>query len=85
MKNGFNEWSAEGADQMEIGEREIHKAELRRLIRNLGMKYSAAKHKSHHQNDPFSIYHFAQAMAYEEAIEIVKKTFSEDMREEDWI
>lgn len=72
---------------MAYDEKDIRKAELRRLIRNLGMKYSSAAHKTHNKNDPFSLYHFGQAMAYEEAIEIIKRFYgeTEDMKDEDWV
>lgn len=72
---------------MAYDEKDIRKAELRRLIRNLGMKYSSARHKAHGKNDPFALYHFAQALAYEESIEIIKKFFAEaeDMKDEDWV
>lgn len=72
---------------MAYDEKDIRKAELRRLIRNLGMKYSSASHRAHAKNDPFNLFHFGQAMAYEEAIEIVKKFFAEaeGMKDEDWV
>ena len=68
-----------------MNEREVQKAELRRLIRNIGMLYSSASHKAHNKQDPFAIYHFAQAMAYEECINIIKRHYSDEMKEEDWV
>jgi len=66
-----------------MGTGEVYQAELRRLIRNLGMKYASAKHKSL-QKDPFNMFHFGQYMAYEECIEIIKKIFHDEMKGEDW-
>jgi hypothetical protein len=69
--------------EKEMGTGEIYHAELRRLIRNLGMKYATARHKSV-QKDPFNLFHFGQALAYEEAIEIIKKVFHDEMKLDEW-
>ncbi|MGN7485304.1 hypothetical protein ACTHPB_27680 [Priestia megaterium] len=62
----------------------VYHAELRRLVRMVGIKYASAQHKSQMKGDQFAIYHLAQALAYEEAIRIIKMVFHEEMRGEDW-
>lgn len=48
------------------------------------MKYSSSLNKSNRKNDQFAIYYLAQALAYEEAIEIVKQVFHDEMKGEEW-
>ena len=62
----------------------VYQAELRRLVRMVGIKYANAQHKSQIKGDQFAIYHLGQALAFEEAIRIIKMVFHDEMRGEDW-
>lgn len=68
----------------EMDTRSIYQAELRRAVRNIGLKYASAQNKAHLQEDPFALYHFGRALAYEEAIEIIKEVFRDEIAEDDW-
>lgn len=65
-------------------EKEIQQAELRRLVRKIAMRYQIAKEKSGNKREAYALYHFGQSLAYEEAIEIIKEVFHEDMQGTDW-
>lgn len=65
-------------------EKDVYHADLRHAARILKMKARRAHHKAENPNDPFAIYHFAQALAYEEAVEVLKHVFRDEMEEEDW-
>ncbi|MCM3774008.1 hypothetical protein M3225_26695 [Priestia aryabhattai] len=62
----------------------IRKAEIRRANRLIGIKYAEAQHKSQIKGDQFAIFHLGQALAFEEAIRIIKMIFHDEMRGEDW-
>jgi hypothetical protein len=62
---------------------EIYQAELRRLIRNIGMKYASAEHKSLIKGNTFNLYHFGQAMAYQECLEIILTHFEDELKKDD--
>lgn len=62
----------------------VKQAELRRLIRKLGMRYASAKYKSEEKKDQFAMFHFAQQLAYEDCISIIKEIFEDELPKEDF-
>jgi hypothetical protein len=84
LKNGLeNNILPNSKGAIDMSTNQIYQAELRRLVRNIGLLYARAQNKSQREEDPFALYHFGQAMAFEEVIEIIKKGF-EEMSEEEW-
>lgn len=64
--------------------KDIYQAELRNVARILQIKANRAHHKAGYKDDPFAMFHFAQALAFEESIEALKHIFQDEMKEEDW-
>lgn len=62
---------------------EIKKAEIKRVLRHIGVKHSMARHHAENDNNQFSIFHFAQLLAYEEAMLIVRNIFEEELEEDE--
>lgn len=61
---------------------EIKKAEIKRVLRHIGVKHNMAKYHAKEESQ-FSIFHFAQILAYEEAMLIVRNIFAEELEEEE--
>ncbi len=55
----------------------ILQAEIRRVIRKVGLKRGMAMNKSQYEKDTFVLYHFGQQLAYEECISIIREVFHE--------
>lgn len=62
---------------------EINAAELRRLIRMIGFRRRMAMNKIDFEKDQFVLFHFAQQLAYEECITLIRQVFAEELGEDE--